>query len=1073
MQAKQDRQDRSIQNRYVYVDAKPWTGALETPLAEELRWTVCAAQRCEESRQALEIVTDDSAASYQVMSQAIEIPPGGAPVIHVRGSIQEGAICLGLLNEARDAWLGSHTLQRGPVAERLCFAPNGARKATLVLANAGLETVSQIRLDTVQLVFELAAQNGHKPRTGVGMLRDPQLASFTERHKIDIGLPALYPVEDPCREMHRQAAQGLVVDLGRGCPQRFHFKLAAHVLSQQAEVWFYWPAEQAIEKIDQEKLYSYWRHWWIIQAYHACTAGFAVCRGAWKTLRAAVADPQRAWHTAADLAQYLYSRDVTGLSSRASSGFDRTAVAEDGTAQRTNTRLAEIRQLIESAAPVPFQLAMQARAGQPLSGTGIYLRTDFWAKIESGGSYGHTCYVAKELAALSDNFVAFLPHPYRLLDDLAVRQVSLDPPSPYGVEEEIVAATGHYYPRLKHALQALGASYIYERICLGNYTGVKLSQDLGLPYIVEYNGSEISMRRSFDGKGYVYEEVYLEAERAAFAQATLISVVSEPVRDDLVRRGVDADKILVNPNGVDPDVYAPLSAERKQQLRHSLGFADAACVIGFTGTFGGWHGIDVLAEALPQICQRCPQAQFLLIGDGNYKHLIDAQVDKYQLSHRVHRMGRVPQQEGARLLGACDLYVSPHSSHMLDSRFFGSPTKIFEYMAMGQGIVASDLEQIGQVLSPALRVGDLRAAPLSVTDQRAVLCTPGDVGEFVEAVVSLVQAPAVRTALGHNARQAVLNDYAWQQHVANLWHFLRNEETSYERTLRASHKAVRPVPEGSPGPQVQVQTGDSYKDEVQNQWDKDPCGSHYVKEAEQHSLEWFREAEAYRYGEYAPWMRETMEFAQHAGEDVLEIGAGMGTDLSQFAQHGARVTDFDLSTGHLRLAQENFHLRGLSAMFVQGDAEILPFKDNQFDLVYSNGVIHHTPNSRQVVADIYRILKPGGKVITMLYAENSLHYWWKLVSDLGLRASMLEHCSMGEIMSRHVELSPNGAKPLVKVYTKTRLKKLFEQFSNIEICQRQLVPAELPSFLRNQTTVELAGKLVGWNLIVKGIKPEA
>ena len=79
---------------------------------------------------------------------------------------------------------------------------------------------------------------------------------------------------------------------------------------------------------------------------------------------------------------------------------------------------------------------------------------------------------------------------------------------------------------------------------------------------------------------------------------------------------------------------------------------------------------------------------------------------EHGLVARVKSMGRVPQAEGARLLGACDLYVSPHNSHMVDSKFFGSPTKLFEYMAMGEGIVGSDLEQLGEVLSPALRVAD-------------------------------------------------------------------------------------------------------------------------------------------------------------------------------------------------------------------------------------------------------------------------------------------------------------------------------------------------------------------------------
>src|SRR6185369_14047743 len=134
--------------------------------------------------------------------------------------------------------------------------------------------------------------------------------------------------------------------------------------------------------------------------------------------------------------------------------------------------------------------------------------------------------------------------------------------------------------------------------------------------------------------------------------------------------------------------------------------------------------------------------------------------------------GRVPQAEGARLLGACDVFVSPHNSHMVDSRFFGSPTKLFEYMAMGQGIVCSDLEQLGEVLSPALRVRDVTSAAVQVASERAVLCTPGDVGEFVAAVVALVDRPDIAAALGRNARQAVLDIYSWRRHVENIWRFV-------------------------------------------------------------------------------------------------------------------------------------------------------------------------------------------------------------------------------------------------------------------------------------------------------------
>src|SRR5206468_1671978 len=128
---------------------------------------------------------------------------------------------------------------------------------------------------------------------------------------------------------------------------------------------------------------------------------------------------------------------------------------------------------------------------------------------------------------------------------------------------------------------------------------------------------------------------------------------------------------------------------------------------------------------------------------GTHKRQVDEAVARHHLERRVRSVGQVPQEEGARLLKACDVFVSPHSSHMVDSKFFGSPTKIFEYMAMAGGVVASDLEQIGEVLSPALRPGDLARPDLIVSDQRAVLCTPGSADEFVAAVVGLVRRPDI------------------------------------------------------------------------------------------------------------------------------------------------------------------------------------------------------------------------------------------------------------------------------------------------------------------------------------------
>jgi ubiquinone/menaquinone biosynthesis C-methylase UbiE/glycosyltransferase involved in cell wall biosynthesis len=852
----------------------------------------------------------------------------------------------------------------------------------------------------------------------VGEFCDSRLACFSERHAFQLPEQTLRDVQDPCAELEATGCKGIIFQMSRGTPGRHQLQAAGRVLKSGKKAWFYWPEEAAIECLDRERLSSYWRLWIATKAFQALPR---------KNSSALPAPPQILAH---------------------------------------ENQKGECEYIIGNAKAIPFPtLEFQPSSEKLLDGTGVYLRTDFWAPITSGGSYGHTCYVAGALSRVTRKLVCFMPHRYSLLDELGVQQVVIDPPSRECNEIDLVRANTHYYQQLKVALTALRPLYMYERLCLGNYVGARFSLELGIPYLVEYNGSEISMSRSFGGNGFVYEQFFLKAEQAAFTQATLISVVSDAVRDDLVRRGVDPSKILVNPNGVDVQAYRPATLEERHKLRAELGFGDSHTVLGFTGTFGGWHGIDILADAIPRICAAFPNARFLLIGDGNYRHLVDEKIRKHHLSAKVISTGRVPQVEGARLLRACDIYLSPHNKHMVDSRFFGSPTKIFEYMALGGGIVASDLEQIGLVLSPALRASNLNPSGADVTDERAVLCTPGNLEEFVAGAGFLISHPDVRLRLGHNAREAAGLHFSWDRNVADLWRSLRKEATSFQASGSPSigglsiAKAVGAA-EGADDP---------YKQQAQKQWDNDPCGSHYARKASPRTLEWFLEVEQYRYGKYAPWMPEIMEFSKHSGQSVLEIGGGMGTDLAQFAKAGALVTDVDLSAGHLELAQENFRLRNLQGTFLQHDAESLPFDDASFDLVYSNGVIHHTPNTGRVVREMHRVLKPGGRAIVMVYAENSLLYWLQLVYVLGVRSRLLEKYSIGEIMSRHVELSQTDARPLVKVYTKARIRRVFKDFKNIRVIKRQMITEELPARLR-WLPVGIAGRIMGWNLIVRAQK---
>ena len=425
----------------------------------------------------------------------------------------------------------------------------------------------------------------------------------------------------------------------------------------------------------------------------------------------------------------------------------------------------------EAGPPQPLPKNAALEGGRVPKGPGIYVRLDYWNKIVAGGSYGHTCYVARELNRLNPGLTCLMGQRFPLLDAMSVSQ--LDFASPWGLIQNdlsVFDANRHYYKRLKTVIEDMAPAYIYERVVLGSWVGARIAKELGIPYIAEYNGSELSMKRSFDDAGYEHETVFAEIERFVLGQAALITVVSEPIMEELVAQGIGRERILVNPNGVDTDAYAPADPEEKARIRRELGFVPEDKVIGFIGSFGGWHGIEVLAEALPLICSANGDARFLLIGDGPFRGLLTDMVSRYSLENRVVLTGMVPQETGARYLKAADIYVSPHSIGMDSGKFFGSPTKLFEYMAMGGGIVASDLEQIGQVLTPGLTPEQAMAGD-PVADHRAILCRPADVDDFTAGVLFLLQNPEVAHRMGQNARAAVQREFSWQRHVARIWEY--------------------------------------------------------------------------------------------------------------------------------------------------------------------------------------------------------------------------------------------------------------------------------------------------------------
>ena len=381
----------------------------------------------------------------------------------------------------------------------------------------------------------------------------------------------------------------------------------------------------------------------------------------------------------------------------------------------------------------------------------LYLRTDLSFGVRAGGSVGHIAGVVNELADLTTPPILMTTAPVPTVrTDVEVHLVPV--PERYWNFRELptFGLNGVFVDETLRAIGNRPVSFVYQRYSLNNYAGLRLAQRLAVPFIVEYNGSEIWMSRHW-GRPLKYETLASQIELLNLHAADLIVVVSRAMRDELVARQVDAHRVLVNPNAVDPNRYHPAIDGGAVRRRFAL---EGRTTLGFISTFQPWHGAIVLARAFVALMAKHPEhrdaVRLLMIGAGAEADEARRIVEKAGVGDAVVFTGLVAQEEGPSYLAACDILVSPHVPNADGSPFFGSPTKLFEYMAMGKGIVASNLDQIGEML----RHGE-----------SAWLVPPADVEQLAGGMDRLVRDAALRDALGAAARRDALAEHTWQAHV--------------------------------------------------------------------------------------------------------------------------------------------------------------------------------------------------------------------------------------------------------------------------------------------------------------------
>jgi glycosyltransferase involved in cell wall biosynthesis len=422
----------------------------------------------------------------------------------------------------------------------------------------------------------------------------------------------------------------------------------------------------------------------------------------------------------------------------------RESIVSSGVIARARRELVELEQAIQNhkaRAPVSKFTSSHPRI--------TYLRATPGPGTQAGGASSHIKGVIGGLVELGAKVELVSNDVLAGFDNSKVK-LTLIKPEPLGATRAVFDLNNNevFTSGALAVIQANPPDFIYQRYARFSWAGVLASLRTQCPLFLEYNGSEVWVGKHWDRVNML--DLLERYERLNLAAAARIFVVSEVERKNLEGVGISPEKIIVNPNGVDVKAFRPNIGGLEK--RAELELRSDELLVGFVGTFGPWHGVLVLAEAIKLIPANVP-VRFLLVGTGALHGEMKKLLASEEENGRVIFSGSVEHDEIPALLDACDVLVSPHVPLEGGAEFFGSPTKLFEYMAMGKAIVASRLGQIGEVLKH---------------EETALLVSPGNSQELSAAIIRFAESRSLRETLGSAARSTAVANHTWTRNAQNI-----------------------------------------------------------------------------------------------------------------------------------------------------------------------------------------------------------------------------------------------------------------------------------------------------------------
>lgn len=232
--------------------------------------------------------------------------------------------------------------------------------------------------------------------------------------------------------------------------------------------------------------------------------------------------------------------------------------------------------------------------------------------------------------------------------------------------------------------------------------------------------------------------------------------------------------------------------------------------------------------------------------------------------------------------------------------------------------------------------------------------------------------------------------------------------------------------------------------------------------AEPLSLGWYAELGDLRHQRHARWLPKLLEFARHPGERVLGLGGGLGSDWVRYATSGAEVIAASPSADHLALVRRNFELRELPGTFLHAQPTDLPLASASIDVAVFTGGLHEAGDPAAVLAEAYRVLKPGGKVLAVVPAYYDADYWG--------RWSFLRPARPARELLRAARAPGGLLSPAARRFRRRELLQLFARFTEPRVYKRHLRRGDAPHLLR-WLPLGLLQRWMGRLLVYKGFKP--